>query len=657
MAKPGHPSVPAAVTFLPESRRVDVPPGERLLVAAWKTGVGIKSVCGGRGKCGSCLVEVESGQAAALTEITAEERALLPPDAGGRYRLACMTHVRGDVRVSVPPESRALKNAPRKPYTVTRVALAPAVARVPLDVEDAYAEPLRPLAERIGAALGRAGAKTRTVPPAVLAAYSLDPGFDAAAKVTATFAGTRLAGLRVAAHRGLYGLAVDVGTTSVVMFLCDLGNGEIVGVRTAGNPQAAYGEDVIARMTQVHEDPAMLATLQALLIDDINRMVAEAAAEAGVDRADIADAVVVGNPTMQHILLGINPEPLGRGPYLPVLSAGVEVEAASLGLRIGSGAPVFVLPMPAGYIGGDTLAAVMTRGPEFYRGNHLLVDIGTNGEVVLAKDGVLTATSCATGPVYEGAHIRCGVRAAPGAIERVWFDPAGALHWAAIPAESERDRRPVGLCGSGVISTVTALVGAGLVRPDGGFVLPDEHEPSERPPAGGLAPTRRESALRHGTNRNRVRRDAATGLAEALLVKGMATRTGRDIVFTQQDVRSVQLGKAALRAGIEILLREQGVRELDRIYLAGTFGNHLEPRDIVAIGLVPPVPVERIESIGNAAGDGARMVLFNRRDRRRAHRVAASMRVVELSGRADFQDLFIACTELSAAPVDRLGED
>jgi uncharacterized 2Fe-2S/4Fe-4S cluster protein (DUF4445 family) len=272
----------------------------------------------------------------------------------------------------------------------------------------------------------------------------------------------------------------------------------------------------------------------------------------------------------------------------------------------------------------------MTRGPEFYRGNHLLVDIGTNGEVVLAKDGMLTATSCATGPVYEGAHIRCGVRAAPGAIERVWFDPAGALRWAAIPAESERDRRPVGLCGSGVISTVTALVGAGLVRPDGGFVAAGVHE--------------------------RVRRDAATGIAEAMLVKGMATRTGRDIVFTQQDVRSVQLGKAALRAGIEILLREQGVRELDRIYLAGTFGNHLEPRDIVAIGLVPPLPVERIESIGNAAGDGARMVLFNRRDRRRAHRVAASMRVVELSGRADFQDLFIACTELSAAPVDRLGE-
>jgi uncharacterized 2Fe-2S/4Fe-4S cluster protein (DUF4445 family) len=630
MAKPEHSTVPAGVTFLPESRRVDVPHGERLLVAAWKTGVGIKSVCGGRGKCGSCLVEVEAGQADGLTEATAEERALLPPGVdGSQYRLACMAHVRGDVRVSVPPESRALKSAPRKPYTVTRVALAPAVKRVQLDVEGAYAEPMRPLAERIEVALGRAGAPSRAVPPGVLAAYSLEPGFDSAAQVAATFAGKRLAGLHCGAHRGLYGLAIDVGTTSVVIFLCNLGSGEIAAVRTAGNPQAAYGEDVIARMTQVHEDPAMLATLQALLVDEINRLVAEAAAEAGVDHADIADAVVVGNPTMQHILLRINPEPLGRGPYLPVLSAGVEVEAASLGLHIAPGAPVFVLPMPAGYIGGDTLAAVLTRGPEFYRGNHLLVDIGTNGEVVLAKDGVLTATSCATGPVYEGAHIRCGVRAAPGAIERIWFDPGGVLRWAAIPAESERDRRPVGLCGSGVISTVTALVGAGLVRPDGGFVAPGAHE--------------------------RVRNDPATGVSEALLVKGIATRTARDIVFTQQDVRSVQLGKAALRAGIEILLREQGVRELDRIYLAGTFGNHLEPRDIVAIGLVPPVPVERIESIGNAAGDGARMVLFNRRDRRRAHRLAASMRVVELSNRTDFQDLFIACTELSAEPVDRLG--
>lgn len=631
MAKPDSRTQPAGVTFLPEARRVEVKPGESLLVAAWKAGAGIKSVCGGRGKCGTCLVEVEPAQAGALTVGTEEERALLPPgEDSDRYRLACMAHVCGDVQVSVPPESRAVKSAPRKPYTVTSVALDPVVRRVPLEVEGPRAEPLRPLATRLAESLARARAPARAIPTAVLADYSRDRGFDAATRVTATFAGRRLVGLRKGEPRGLYGVAIDVGTTSVVMFLCNLANGEIAGLRTAGNPQAAYGEDVIARMTRVQEDPSSLATMRSLLVEELNRMIAETAAEAGVDERDIADAVIVGNPTMQHILLGISPEPIGRGPYLPVLAEGVEIDAASLGLRILPGAPVFILPMPAGYIGGDTLSAVLTRGPEFYRGNHLLVDIGTNGEVVLAKDGVLTATSCATGPVYEGAHIRCGVRAAPGAIERIWVDEAGALRWAAIPPQGERDKRPIGLCGSGVIAAVSALAGAGWLAPDGAFVTDAGHA--------------------------QVRIDPESGQPEALVVEGKKTRTGRDIVFTQQDVRSVQLGKAALRAGIEILLREQGVRTLDSILLAGTFGNHLAPHDVVAIGLVPPVPVERIKSIGNAAGDGARMALFNRRERRRAHRLAGRMRVVELSTRTDFQDLFIACTEISAAPVDELGE-
>ncbi len=630
MRNPDSHSSKVGVTFLPDSRRVEVAAGERLLFGAWKVGVGIKSVCGGRGKCASCLVIVESAAADALSPVSAEEQALLPRvEAGPTYRLACMTEVRGEVCVSVPPESQALKSPPRKPYTVTSVALAPAVKRVAFDVEDAYAEPLRPLSERIETALW--GSRGGKLPVAVLAELSREPDFDSSARLSATLEGKRLVQLCCGEPGPIYGLAVDIGTTSIVVFLCDLTRGDIVGVRTSGNPQAAFGEDVISRMAHVQEDVSNLGVLHKLLIDDINRMVDDAAREAGVALKDIVDAVVVGNPTMQHVLLGINPVPLGRGPYVPVMSAGVEVEARSLGLTIVPGAPVFVLPMPAGYIGGDTLSAVLTRGPEFYRGNNLLVDIGTNGEVVLAKDGVLTATSCATGPVYEGAHIACGVRAAPGAIERVWIEAGGAIRWAAIPPDGERDRRPVGLCGSGVISTVTALVGAGLVGIDGAFAQLGTHP--------------------------RLRRSAINGQMEVVLVPAMGSRTGRDIVFTQQDVRSVQLGKAALRAGIEILLREQDVKELDHIFLAGTFGNHLEPRDIVAIGLVPPVPVERIESIGNAAGDGARMALFNRRDRRRAQRLAQTMRVVELSNRADFQDMFVACTELSDAPAPTLEQE
>ena len=290
---------------------------------------------------------------------------------------------------------------------------------------------------------------------------------------------------------------------------------------------------------------------------------------------------------------------------------------------------MFVFPSIAGYIGGDTLAALLTRGPEFYRGTQLLIDVGTNGEVVLAHHGELVATSCATGPVYEGAHIRCGMRAVGGAIERVWVDAKGKIRCAAIKdGEGRSDPRPVGLCGSGVISSVAALVGAGLVGEDGGLAPPGSHP-----------------ALR----------GAAHGRAEEVqLVAGMYSRTGRDIVLTQQDVRAVQLGKSALRAGIEILLAESGVKRLDRIYLAGTFGNHLEPDDILDIGLVPPVPVETIRSIGNAAGDGARMALFNRHHRRRALALARRIDVLELSGRTDFQDLFVMHTELAPVAADAL---
>jgi uncharacterized 2Fe-2S/4Fe-4S cluster protein (DUF4445 family) len=618
------------VRFHPDSRSVEVRRGERLLAAAWKAGVGIKSVCGGRGKCGSCLVEIDgtASAAEALTALSEAERALLPPQGESRgFRLACLCEVHADVTLSVPEESQAVSSAPRKPYTVTRVALRPIVKRVHAAVAPAHAEPLRPLAERLRTGIaGALGRRSVELPVSTLAEYSHAPGFDSAREVTATLYEERsVLELRTGRAQSLYGVAIDIGTTSIVAFLCDLVRGQIVGVRTAGNPQAIYGEDVISRMTHIQKDPGALAEMRRLLVGELNRLIEEAAGDAGASPMDIVDAVAVGNPTMQHILLGVSPEPLGRAPYLPVLADAAELEAAQLGLRILPRARVFVFPSIAGYIGGDTLAALLTRGPEFYRGTHLLVDVGTNGEVVLAHNGELTATSCATGPVYEGAHIHCGVRAAPGAIERVWMEESGRVRWAAIRGSAGKaDPRPVGLCGSGVISSVAAFVAGGLVGEDGGLAAESRH-PQLRGTAHGRA-------------------------QEIVLVQAPHSRTGRDIVLTQQDVRSVQLGKSALRAGIEILLAERGISEIDRIYLAGTFGNHLEPEDILKIGLVPPTPVERIRSIGNAAGDGARMALFNRNHRRRAATLARRLRVLELSTRTDFQDMFVTHTALAPSP-------
>ncbi len=613
------------ITIHPDSRSVEARDGEKLLHAAWKAGVGIKSVCGGRGKCGSCLVQIDDAADTALDRPGDSERELLPPHpGGGTYRLACLCDVHGDIAFSVPPESQAILAAPRKPHTLTAVAARPLARRVTVRVDPPAFDPPRSLATRITDAVAQAvGRRTLDLPLATLADFAEQRGFDGVAEVTATVHGEhRLIQILPGRRERTCGIAVDVGTTSFVVFLCDLASGEVLAMRTAGNPQAIYGEDVISRMTHIQQDSSTLATMRKLLVEELNRLIADACRESGVAADDIVDAVFVGNPTMQHVLLGINPESLGRGPYLPVWSRGVEVEAKELGLAIAPRARAFVFPMVSGYIGGDTIAALLTRGADFYKGNQLLVDVGTNGEVVLSHGGKLSATSCATGPVYEGAHIRCGVRASPGAIEKVWVEPGGKIRWAAIPgADSGGDRRPVGLCGSGVISGVAAGVGAGLIATDGA-----------------LAPRATHPSLR----------EAAHGRTEEIVLVGAAySRTGRDIVLTQHDVRSVQLGKSALRAGIEILLAESGVGRLDRIYLAGTFGNHLEPEDILDIGLVPPVPVERIRSIGNAAGDGARMALFNRHHRQRALALARKLHVLELSGRPDFQDLFVEHTELA----------
>ncbi len=621
------------VTLHPDSRFIELRHGERLLAAAWKNGVGIKSICGGRGKCGSCIVQIEAADPGALSPPSDVERELLPLHPhGGTFRLACECEVQGDLAISVPPESQAVLSAPRKPYTVTAIAARPLTTRVTIALDSATIRPPRALATRIVQATAAVlGKRTVELPLRVMAEFSRRRGFDAAREVTATVVGERhVSQLLIGRHERSYGLAVDIGTTSFVVFLCDLVRGDILATRTAANPQAVYGEDVISRMTHIQQDPATLQDMRRLLVDDINRLLLDACAEGGVAASDVVDAVLVGNPTMQHILLGLNPESLGRGPYLPLWSQGVYIDACELGLAIAPHARTYVFPMVSGYIGGDTLAALLTRGADFYRGSQLLVDVGTNGEVVLAHNGRLAATSCATGPVYEGAHIRCGMRAAPGAVERVWVDAAGAIRCAAIPGDAgSTDKRPIGLCGSGVISSVAAGVRAGLIGSDGALAPPAAHA--------------------------RLRANDEGRSEELVLVRAAFSRTGRDIVLTQQDVRAVQLGKSALRAGIEILLAEHGVKQLDRIYLAGTFGNHLEPEDILDIGLIPPLPVENIRTIGNAAGDGARAALFNRHHRRRAATLARRLEVLELSGRSDFQDLFVMHTGLTRAgaePVD-----
>ncbi|MBI5439798.1 MAG: DUF4445 domain-containing protein [Deltaproteobacteria bacterium] len=612
------------VTFHPGSVTVEAGPGERLLDVARRAGVGLVADCGGRGKCGNCRVEVEASNppSTALSVPTADEVRLLPAGAPGgsgtrAYRLACLARVHGDLTVTVPRESQVSSSPPRKPFTRHRIRIRPAVSRVTVDLGPGAGETL---GDQLGHALAAAAPRCRPVPLDVLAELSRRADAEGVRAVTAAlFQGRDVLQVRPGRRQGLFGIALDLGTTSLVCFLCDLVADKIVAVRSVANPQAAYGEDVISRVAAVQRDPAKLRELQELLVGAVNALVADAAAEAGVEADDLLDVVAVGNPIMQHLLLGMSPVSLGRAPYLPLCRQGGEVSAESLGLAVFPRARVHLLPMLSGFIGADTLAALLTRPPAFFRGTNLLVDVGTNGELVLSRDGVLTATSCATGPVFEGAHIRSGMRAAPGAIEKVRVTADGAVELDVIQGPG-RGSRPAGLCGSGVISAVSALVGSGVLRSDGAFDTDAEHR--------GL------------------RIDPVGGAAEFVLAPASESHTGRDVVLGQWDVRAVQLGKAALRAGIDILCREAGAERLDRLYLAGTFGNYLDPGDLLRIGVLPPMGVDRIEAVGNAAGDGARLALFSTAYRRRAAVLAERIRVVELSLRADFQEIFVRSMEL-----------
>lgn len=479
--------------------------------------------------------------------------------------------------------------------------------------------PSEPLMNRFQAALSKGKEKGDvTLPLNVMAEYFNQKEATSAEEITATlYKGREVIQLRPGAKWDLYGIAIDLGTTTLAAFLCDLKRDRIVASASALNPQVTYGEDVISRIALVQKDPSKLGEMQRALIEALNALVREMAEKAKISREDLLDGIAVGNPTMEHLFLGLNPVSIGKAPYMPVCKEGGEAEARDLGLYLNPHARIYAMPMLSGFIGSDTLAGLLTLDRKVFKGITLMVDVGTNGELVLAKEGMLTATSCATGPVFEGAQIKCGMRATSGAIEKVWADKnSGTIRYQVIGNHETSDaQKPSGICGSGVISAISSLLLAGIIKKDGAFNLESEHP--------GL------------------RINQQSGMAEMVIVPEAHSQTGLDIVITQDDIRAVQLGKAALRAGIEILQKDLNVARLDQILLAGTFGNYLNPRDLLNIGMLPPMEVERIESIGNAAGDGARLALFSLKKRQEAIELANRIQVVELSMRSDFQEVFV----------------
>ena len=637
------------VIFMPSGRRGQVRAGETLLDAARQLGVEIESICGGRLTCAKCRVRIEEGHfakhgiasaAAHVSPPDAREASLLAeaPDGDGACRLSCSAHVTGDILVYVPEESRAHKQVIRKSATARLIDVEPSVRQVYVEVDHAELGEHRGDWGRLQAALAeqwQLSDLTIDLPALRRLQPALRSGNWA---VTVILWGEReVIDVQPGYKEGLYGLAVDIGSTTVAGHLCDLRTGEVLATEATMNPQVTYGEDLMSRVSYAMTNPGGLDKMHAAIIEALNSLAARAARAAGRQLRDIHDAVFVGNTTMIHILLGINPQELGGAPFALATRDAVDVKARELGLRFHPGANVHVLPAEAGHVGADHVGVLLAEEPYRQDEMTLLVDVGTNAEIVLGNRHRLLSASSPTGPAFEGAQIRFGMRAAPGAIERVRIDPQ---NWAArfrvigeerwsdtwqsgpdAPVETQPRHLAAGICGSGIIEVVAEMFLAGIIRGDGRF---DPDQPHER-----------------------VVWEGKRGAY--VLATGDQTANGQPILVTQDDVRNIQLAKAALYAGAKLLMNRMGVAEVERITLAGAFGSYIDPQYAMLLGLIPDCPLDRVTAVGNAAGDGARIALLNRHKRAEAAEIARWVTYVETAVDPQFQDEFVGAIHIPHA--------
>jgi uncharacterized 2Fe-2S/4Fe-4S cluster protein (DUF4445 family) len=596
--------------FQPSDVRVRVPPGVTLFDAASWNGIAIDSTCGGHGTCKKCKIRILNGSAP-VTEL--DTRAFAPDELGDGWRLACRVQAGEDLTVLVPP----LVTRP-KAATVgvgRQVILRPAAQKRYLELDEPTLADQRTDVERVLAALD-------DLEPRVDLAVLRSAGRVLRAadyKVTAVVVDDALIDVQAGDTTGrLYGLAFDLGTTTVVATLLDLSTGTPASVASMLSKQQPFGADVITRISAVMMDPAALGRLTALAHETLNELAAGVCAEAGVDAGDVVEVALAGNATMTHLALGIDPEPLGVAPFIMAARQFPGLLAADLGLAVHPRARAFVFPALGAYVGGDITAGLLAAGMDRDPRTRLFIDIGTNCEIVLGNRDWLTGTAAPAGPAFEGAAIRCGMRAADGAIEGVTVAPDG------LTLKVIGDVAPVGLCGSGLVDAVAGLVAIGLLDASGRFIPEDE--------AAAVAPGLAGRLTRLGAGRVFV-----------LAWLGEPGDVDHCVYLSQRDVRELQFAKAAIATGWSILLAEAGLlpSDVQQVLLAGSFGSYLSPASAIRLGLVPRLPVLRVVSAGNVAGEGAKMALLSVRERAGALALLEEVRYVELSDRPDFNDRFV----------------
>lgn len=664
------------IILQPSGSRGQVDEGTSVRSAARELGVEIESICAENATCGKCMVLIEEGrfekynidsQQANLSPLGTEERAYLErrpkllKDKGweiGQVRLSCQSKILGDVLINVPEESRGNKQIVRKSASNRPIEIKPAIRKYLVTITPPNLE--RPIAdwERLAKGIETSMQLVRGVDAKVPRWYDLNIDYQCLRTLSKTLRDAKwsvtvsvwndkeVIAVQAGYHEESYGAAVDIGSTTVALYLCNLRTGELLAAESEMNPQIVYGEDVMSRIQYAIENPDGLEKLHKAIISTLNKLLKQAVKSAnekldetsGLDTGEnsarptrpaditmneILEMVLVGNSTMHHVLLNLHPKDLGLAPFVPAIHKSVDIKARELGLHINPSGNIHVLPTIASFVGADTSAMILAEEPHKQDENWLLIDVGTNAELVLGNRKRLVCTSTPTGPALEGAHVEYGMRAAPGAMERIHIDETtlepkykviGVDGWNTDHAEFKGQVK--GICGSAIIDGVAELFRAGIVDSRGKF--------------------------RKDLESNRIRQGESGW--EYVVAWAEETSIGRDIPMTQQDVRQIQLAKAALFTAARTLLKRFGLQDPDKVILAGGFGSFIDKEKAMLIGLIPDCVLENVYAVGNAAGDGARIALLNIEKRNEIDAVTRNVERFELPTDPDFQNQFMLAT-------------
>ncbi len=656
------------IIFQPSGRRGEVKKGVTIIEASRQLGVDIESLCGEKKVCGKCKIRIEEGffekygiqssKDHAGEWLIEEEKFINREQREAGYRLGCCANVEGDLLVFVPEESRAGKQVVSKAARDIHIDWNPAVKYYYVEVaEPTFEEPTADL-ERILEELNRKyGLKNLDIDYLILKKLP-NRLREGKWKVTvAVWMDREVIGVLPGQVENYYGMAIDVGTTTVAAYFCNLATMEVLDTVSMMNPQCKYGEDVMSRISYHMMHEGGLDRMSNDIIEGLNNLITQACegthppkkkkkvgkeeaievnetpdGEEGkqylcLNPSDIIDMTIVGNTAMHHILLKLNPEYVGVAPFPPVVHKGVDIKARDLGIHIHDSAYVHVLPNEAGFVGADNVGVLIAEEPYKKEEIQLIIDIGTNGELVLGNKEKLISSSCATGPALEGAQLAFGMRAAPGAIERIQIDPdtnevdykvIGRDAWRSYSKPEEMQTK--GICGSGILDVLAELYSSGVILKSGRF------NPKQKS--------------------NRSRKNSENSQPEFVIAWAEETSIGKDILITQKDIRQIQLAKGALYCGCKLMMRRMGIEKLDKVKIAGAFGTHVDQEKALIMGLFPDCEIDKIISVGNAAGDGARAALLNREKREEANWVSRNVEYIELTVEKDFQQQFMEAMQI-----------